>query len=60
MVLPVGFLAARMLLSGSLSMAAQASPDLLHAPHRSPQDAAALAAKIDAASALVQFVTRPL
>jgi hypothetical protein len=60
MDLPIGFLLARMLVSGSLSMAAQASPDLLHAPHRTPAEAAALAARIDLLSALSQFVARPL
>ena len=47
-------------MSGSLSMAAQASPDLLHGPHRSPKDAAVLSAKIDALSALTQFIARPM
>jgi hypothetical protein len=41
-------------------MAGQASPDLLHSSHRTPEQAAMLAAKMDAMLALSQFALRPL
>ena len=58
--LPVQFILARMLVSGSLSIANQVAPDLLHASHRSKHDALALAAKVDSLSTITQFFTRPL
>ena len=58
--LPYTFWFARMLVSGSLSVAAQASPDLLYGPHREQQKAVQLSARIDSLSTLSQFLLRPL
>ncbi|KAH9257347.1 hypothetical protein BASA81_004504 [Batrachochytrium salamandrivorans] len=54
------FLIARLLVSSSLSMAMQASPDLLFGPHRTKQESLAIASRVDFYNALLQLLLRPI
>lgn len=55
-----GFLVARLLVSSSLSMAMQASPDLLFGPHRTKQESLAMAGQVDFYNAVLQLLLRPI